>query len=307
MTLYAIRTGALAFALALSASAAMAEGKITIVTPYMAQPGTQYFVEAFQEAAKNNGWTVNVVDTKGDVAAVISGLENAANQKVDAIVLNADPAQVAAGLEAAKNAGVPVFGMDAGRSDLLVTNVTSNGYEMAAITATYVVDRIGGKGGVVQFVYDAYPPVQVRGVIADAILKNSPDIKIIDKVTPDVQDGGISDSRAKMEAILAANPEKGSIAAVWAAWDQPALGALQAIEAAGRTDEGIVITGVDANPQAREAIAKGGNFEASMAQDFQGIGTTTADLVKRYLGGEKIKQSVVYVPTKLITQGNAGQ
>jgi ribose transport system substrate-binding protein len=307
MTRYAIRTGALAFALALSASAAMAEGKITIVTPYMAQPGTQYFVEAFQEAAKSNGWTVNVVDTKGDVAGVISGLENAANQKVDAIVLNADPAQVAAGLEAAKSAGVPVFGMDAGRSDLLVTNVTSNGYEMAAITATYVVDRIGGKGGVVEFVYDAYPPVQVRGVIADAILKNSPDIKIIDRVTPDVQDGGISDSRAKMEAILAANPQKGSIAAVWAAWDQPALGALQAIEAAGRTDEGIVITGVDANPQAREAIAKGGNFEASMAQDFQGIGTTTADLVKRYLGGEKIKQSVVYVPTKLITQGNAGQ
>jgi ribose transport system substrate-binding protein len=307
MTLYAIRTGALAFALALSATAAMADGKITIVTPYMAQPGTQYFVEAFQEAAKSNGWTVNVVDTKGDVAGVISGLENAANQKVDAIVLNADPAQVAAGLEAAKSAGVPVFGMDAGRSDLLVTNVTSNGYEMAAITATYVVDRIGGKGGVVEFVYDAYPPVQVRGVIADAILKNSPDIKIIDRVTPDVQDGGISDSRAKMEAILSANPEKGSIAAVWAAWDQPALGALQAIEAAGRTDEGIVITGVDANPQAREAIAKGGNFEASMAQDFQGIGTTTADLVKRYLGGEKIKQSVVYVPTKLITQGNAGQ
>ena len=307
MSSNAIRIGIVAAALAVSATAAMADGKITIVTPYMAQPGTQYFVEAFQAAAKDNGWSVNVVDTKGDVAGVISGLENAANQKVDAIVLNADPAQVTAGLEAAKTAGVPVFGMDAGRSDLLVANVTSNGYEMAAITATYVVDRIGGKGGVVQFVFDAYPPVQVRGVIADAIFKNSPDITIIDRVTPDVQDGGIADSRAKMEAILAAHPDKGSIAAVWAAWDQPALGALQAIEAAGRTDEGIVVTGVDANPQAREAIAKGGNFEASMAQDFHGIGTTTADLVKRYLAGEKIKQSVVYVPTKLITQSNANQ
>lgn len=307
MTSHAIRIGTLAAALALSATTAMAAGKIAIVTPYMAQPGTQYFVEAFQQAAKDNGWTVNVVDTKGDVAGVISGLENAANQKVDAIVLNADPAQVAAGLEAAKKAGVPVFGMDAGRSDLLVANVTSNGYEMAAITATYVVDRIGGKGGVVQFVYDAYPPVQVRGVIADTIFKNSPDIKIIDRVTPDVKDGGIADSRAKMEAILAAHPERGSIAAVWAAWDQPALGALQAIEAAGRGNEGIVITGVDANPQAREAIGKGGNFEASMAQDFHGIGATTADLVKRYLAGEKIKQSVVYVPTKLVTQGNANQ
>ena len=117
-------------------------------------------------------------------------------------------------------------------------------------------------------------------------------------------DGGIADSRAKMEAILAANPEKGSIDAVWAAWDQPALGALQAIEAAGRTGEGIVIVGIDANPQAREAIAAGGNFEASMAQDFVGIGAATADAVARTLKGETIKQSVIYVPTKLVTAAN---
>ena len=132
-------------------------------------------------------------------------------------------------------------------------------------------------------------------------------LKVLDRVTPDVQDGGIADSRAKMEAILAANPEKGSIAAVWAAWDQPALGALQAIEAAGRGGEGIVITGIDANPQAREAIAKGGNFEASMAQDFKGIGTAVADAVKRYLGGETIKQAVIYVPTRLITSANVNE
>ena len=281
--------------------------KITIVTPYLAQPGTQYYVEAFQEVAKQNGWTVNVVDTKGDIAGVVSRIEDAANQKVDGIVLNADPAQVTAGLETAKQAGVPVFGMDAGMSPLLVTNVTSNGYEMAAVTSSYVVNRIHGKGGVVMFVFDAFPPVEVRGVIADAIFKNTPDIKIIDRITPDVQDGGIADSRAKMEAILAAHPQKGSIAAVWAAWDQPALGALQAIEAAGRANEGIVITGMDANPQARAAIAKGGDFEASMAQDFKGIGRTVADTVKRYLAGEKIKQSVIYVPTTLITEENVNQ
>ncbi len=293
--------------LALTSGAAFAAAKIAIITPYLAQPGTQYYVEAFQEQAKTNGWSVNVVDTKGDVAAVISRIEDAANQKVDAIVINVDPSQVTAGLETAKKAGVPVFGMDSGANPLLVTNVTSNGYEMAADTAAYVANRIGGKGGVVMFVFDAFPPVQIRGVIADTIFKNNPDIKVIDRVTPDVQDGGIADSRAKMEAILAAHPQKGSIAAVWAAWDQPALGALQAIEAAGRSNEGIVITGMDANPQAREAIAKGGNFEASMSQDFKGIGRTVADAVKRQLAGEKIKQSVIYVPTKLITMENVKQ
>jgi ribose transport system substrate-binding protein len=147
----------------------------------------------------------------------------------------------------------------------------------------------------------------VRGVIANAVFGNFPDIEVLDRVTPDVADGGIADSRAKMEAILAANPEAGSIKAVWAAWDQPALGALQAIEAAGRQGEGIVITGIDANPQAREAIAAGGNFEATVAQDFSGIGTAAADAVARILGGEELKQRVIYVPTKLVTAANAAE
>src|ERR1700712_1849013 len=94
-------------AVLLSSTSAFAT-RIAIVTPYLAQPGTQYYVEAFQEVAKPNGWTVNVVDTKGDIAGVISRIEDAVNQKVDAIVLNADPAQVTAGLETAKQAGVPV-------------------------------------------------------------------------------------------------------------------------------------------------------------------------------------------------------
>jgi ribose transport system substrate-binding protein len=300
-----LKAASLALPLMLIGAHAEAAEKIAVITPYLSQPGTQFYVEAFQAEAKTNGWDVNIIDTKGDVAAAISRIEDVANQKVDAIVINVDPAQVAAGLETAKAAKIPVFGMDAGADPLLVTNVTSNGYSMAADTAAYVANRINGKGNVVMFVFDAFPPVQMRGVVADAIFGNNPDIKVIERVTPDVQDGGIADSRAKMEAILAAHPDKGSIAAVWAAWDQPALGALQAIEAAGRTDEGIVITGIDANPQAREAIAKAGNFEASMAQDFKGIGKATADAVKRHLAGQEIKQRVIYVPTKLITAANA--
>lgn len=292
--------------LALSAGALWAE-TVAVITPYLAQPGTQAYVEGFQAQAAKAGWTVNVVDTAGDVAAVIARIEDAVTQKVDAIVINVDPAQVAAGLQAAKDAGIPVIGMDAGSDPLLATNVTSNGYAMAAETAVYVSNRIGGKGNVVMFVFDAFPPVQVRGVIADAVFANHPDIKVLDRVTPDVQDGGIADSRAKMEAILTANPEPGSISAVWAAWDQPALGALQAIEAAGRQGEGIVITGIDANPQAREAIAAGGNFEASVAQNFAGIGAAAADAAGRAMKGETIKETVIYVPTVMVTAVNAAQ
>lgn len=292
-------------ALALPAAAQDAP-TVAVLTPYLAQPGTQFMVEAFQAAGEEKGWTVNVVDTAGDVAALNSRIQDVVTQGVDALVINVDPQQAPAIADAVA-AGIPVFGMDAGSVPELVVNVTSNGYAMAAETATYVVDRLNGEGRVVMFTFPPYPPVQKRGVIAEAIFGNTPDIEIVDNVVPDVTDGGIADSRARMEAILAANPDAGSIDAVWAAWDQPALGALQAIEAAGREGEGIVIVGIDANPQAREAIAEGGNFEASVAQDFVGIGSTTADLVERYLNGETLTQTTVYVPTTLITRQNAAE
>lgn len=292
--------------LGLLASNAWAE-TIAVITPYLSQPGTQAYVEGFEAAAAERGWDVNVIDTAGDVAAVISRLEDAVTQNVDAIVINVDPAQVSVGLLAAQEAGIPVVGMDAGSDPLIAANITSNGYAMAAETSVYVANRIGGQGNVVMFVFDAFPPVQIRGVVADAVFGNFPDIEVLDRITPDVSDGGIADSRAKMEAVLAANPEPGSIAAVWAAWDQPALGALQAIEDAGRAGEGIVITGIDANPQARDAIAAGGNFEASIAQDFEGIGATAADVVARLLAGEDLRESVIYVPTQLVTSANASE
>ena len=295
-----------AAALSLLASSTWAD-TVAVITPYLSQPGTQAYVEGFEAAAAEKGWDVNVIDTAGDVAAVISRLEDSVTQNVDAIVINVDPAQVHVGLLAAQEAGIPVIGMDAGSDPLIAANVTSNGYAMAAETSVYVANRIGGEGKVVMFVFDAFPPVQIRGVVADAIFGNFPDIEVLDRVTPDVSDGGIADSRAQMEAILAANPEPGSIAAVWAAWDQPALGALQAIEDAGRGSEGIVITGIDANPQARDAISAGGNFEASIAQDFAGIGSTAADVVARLLAGETLRESVIYVPTQLVTSANAAE
>jgi len=281
--------------------------EVAVITPYLAQPGTQFYVDGFGARAEELGWEVNVIDTAGDVAAVISRIEDVVVQGVDAIVINVDPAQIGAGLRTADEAGIPVIGMDAGNDPLVAANVTSNGYAMAAETAVYVANRIGGDGSVVMFTFDPFPPVQVRGVIADAVFANFPDIEVLDRITPDVSDGGIADSRAQMDAILAANPEPGSISAVWAAWDQPALGALQAIEAAGREGEGIVITGIDANPQARDAIAAGGSFEASVAQDFEGIGRTTADTVARLLAGEDLVQRVIYVPTVLITADNAAE
>ena len=125
---------------------------VAVLTPFLAQPGTQLMVEGFEAAAKSKGWQVDVIDTSGDVAALVSRMEDVALQKVDAIVINVDPSQIRNGLLAAKDAGIPVFGMDSGADPLLTANVTSNGYVMAAETATYVVYQLNGKGNVVMFI-----------------------------------------------------------------------------------------------------------------------------------------------------------
>ena len=167
-----------------------------------------------------------------------------------------------------------------------------------------MVDRLSGAGNVILFIFEPYPPVQKRGHIAAAIFNNTPDISIVDAITPSFDNGPLEGARNAMEAVLLAHPEAGSISAVWAAWDDPALGALQAIEDAGRADEGIVIVGIDATEPARDAIARGSNFEATVAQDFAGMASRVADLVEAHLGGAMISQVNHYVPANLVTQAD---
>ncbi|MEO0562601.1 MAG: substrate-binding domain-containing protein [Chloroflexota bacterium] len=277
------------------------ETTIAVMTPFLAQPGTQLMVEAFEASAAEAGYAVDVIDTAGDVAALVSRMEDVALQGVDAIVIQVDPAQIGPGLQAAADAGIPVFGMDSGSDPLVIANVTSNGYAMAAETSSYVVDRLEGEGNVVMFVFDPFPPVQKRGILADAVFANEPDITVVDRITPSFDNGPLEGARNAMDAVLAANPEPGSINAVWAAWDDPALGALQAIEAAGRGDEGIVIVGIDGTEQALDAITGGSSFEATVRQNFPQIAQTTVDIVGEYLATGELPQTVYYAPASLVT------
>ena len=274
---------------------------ITVMTPFLAQPGTQLMVEAFEKSAQKKSWKVDVIDTSGDIAALVSRMEDVVLQKPDAIVINVDPSQIKTGLLAARDAGIPVFGMDSGVDPLLQSNVTSNGYVMAAETATFLVDQLNGRGNVVMFIFEPYPPVQMRGAIAEAIFNNSPDIKILDKITPSFDKGPLEGARNAMEAVLIANQGKESIQAVWAAWDDPAIGAEQAIRDAGRENENIIIVGIDATEQAKDRISAGGNFKATVAQDFTLIAETVAQTVEQYLNTGSVSQKQIYVSAKLIT------
>lgn len=287
---------------ALAGSLAFAQsGTVAVMTPYYASATTKIMVDEVESALAELGYDVNVVDTAGDLAALDARIQDVVLQGVDAIVLSANPELVPAAIEAAAAAGVPIFGLDAGSLQGLVVDVTSSNYAMAAQTATYLVDALEGQGRVIMLVHPPYAPVQKRGAIARAIFDNTPDIEVVDEIFIAVP-GPLENARNAVEAVLTANPQPGSIAGIWAAWDEPALGALQAIEALGRGDEGIVIVGLDAIGPAREAIADGSNFEATVAQDFVGIARTVAGVVDDAISGKDVQRRTIYVPAALVTR-----
>jgi ribose transport system substrate-binding protein len=279
------------------------QGTVAVMTPYLASATTKIMVDGVQTELTSLGYDVNVIDTAGDVGALDSRIQDVVLQGADAIVLSANPELVPAAIQTANDAGVPVFGLDAGSLVGLEADVTSNNYAMAAQTATFLTDALEGEGRVVMLVHPPYAPVQKRGAIARAIFDNTPDIEVVDEIFVEVP-GPLENARNAVEAVLTANPDAGSIAGIWAAWDEPALGALQAIESLGRQDEGIVIVGLDAIDPAREAIADGSGFEATVAQDFAGIAQTVAGLVDRKLQGEDVARRTVYVPAALVTQSD---
>lgn len=104
---------------------------IAIVTPYMANATTAYVIEQLKSEATERGWKVTVSDTAGDFGLLVSRIEDAVAQDVDAIVLGmGDPTQMTKGITSAKEAGIPVFGLDAGLTDGVVLNITSDNADL---------------------------------------------------------------------------------------------------------------------------------------------------------------------------------
>ncbi len=273
---------------------------VAVVTPYMANETTKYVIDVFKGLGEAKGWKVNVTDTAGDFGLLVGRIQDAVTQKVDAIVLGmGDPVQMTAGLAAAQKAGIPVFGLDAGLADGVLLNITSDNSSLGQMSAKALADAIGNKGKVYMFTHDPHPGVRERAAAAAAYFATQSGIEVVAKKHIEVP-GPLDFARKLSQDILTASPAKGSIAGVWAGWDEPAMGAVQAIEAAGRTE--IKVVGIDGTPFAKAEIAKKGPFLASVAQDFDGMAAKLVDLVEATLAGKKPSEQLIKIAGKLISQ-----
>jgi ribose transport system substrate-binding protein len=277
--------------------------EIAVLSPdYAAQPAAKEAIDLFEAAAVANGHTVTVVDTNSDNAAMNAEITTAVSQGVDAIVVAfGTPQEFGDGLADAAEAGIPVFGLDTGGVvEGILVNVTTDNRFLGEQSAQAIIDAIGEGGTVAMIHYDPFEPVRLRAEAARALFEEN-GVEVIEYVQGDPEDS-TGFASAVVGDLLAKYPE-GELDAIWAGWDASALGAYQATVAADRTE--VLVTGVDGQEFAIAEVAKGGNWIATVRQDWPVISATVLDLIEANATGEAPAEEVVFVPAVVITAENA--
>lgn len=298
-------SAAASFASSASVSSTMEGKKISVMTPYLSSVTTNQMVGELQTDLEAAGASVTVIDTANDFAALASRIEDVVAAQTDAIVLvSADPSQVKNQLQEAFDAGIPVFGCDSGYIDGMQVNATSDNHQMGELITNYLFnDLMGGKGTVVALTHRPHPGVAKRCEAFDELRAAQKGITLVtEQHVPAEQP--INDAQDIVENLLTANPEKGSITAIWCGWDEPAIGATQACQEAGRDE--ILIVGVDGNEQAVSLIKGDTNLKATVAQNFQGMVDIVVDQMGKLFAGQTIQPGDMYAEATLITKENAG-
>lgn len=275
--------------------------KVSLLTPYLSSVTTNQMVAQMKAGMEAQGMVVTVVDTKGDFAALASRIEDTVSAKADAIVLvSTDPAQVVTQLQGAFDAGIPVFGCDSGFVEGMAVNATSDNTAMGEMMTKYLFDDLmGGKGTVIALTHRPHPGVVKRCIAFDEIIKDYPDIQLITEQHVEVP-GPIESSRKIMENLILSNAKADSITAVWCAWDEPAIGATQALQDAGRDE--VIVVGVDGNSQAVEMINQETNLKATAAQNFAGMAEIVVTEMTKLFNGDEITKGEQYAPATIITK-----
>jgi len=273
---------------------------VSICTPYMSSVTTKQDVDIMTAEFEAAGIKVSVFDSANDLSKLAADIETATVAKTGAIIIvSVDPGLVEAQIKEAIDAGIPVFGVDAGYVEGMQLNVTSDNYQMGQQMCEYLFGQMGDAGTLVHLTYRAHPGVVKRTYALEDELKNHPNITFLNEFHCDVPNQ-INNAKEIVENLLTSYPEKGSITAIFCAWDEPAIGATQALMEAGRDE--VIVVGVDGNEQAVQLINQGTNLKATLAQDFDGMSKLCAQECIKLLKGEECLSGEQYVPAILITK-----
>lgn len=265
-----------------------------------------YIEKAVEDYIKvNPDLTLVTADAQEDVVKQQDQVNTFIAQGVDAlIVVPVDTSAMDPITQAAQDAGIPLCYVNrnpySGKEDSMpkgVYYVGSQEIKAGEMQMQYAGELLAGKGGICILEGQLTNEGAVKRTqgVQDTATATFPDIKILALETGNWQrDQGMSLTENwitkfgdTLNCVLANN-------------DEMALGAVEALQAAGRTD--VIVMGVDAIPDALQAV-KEGTLAGTVLQDAVGQGEGSIKVIQSVLKGGT-SESVIWIDFQLVTPEN---
>jgi ribose transport system substrate-binding protein len=274
--------------------------KIAVVISTLNNPWFVVLGETGAERARELGYDAVIFDSQNNTAKETEHFENIIAVGYSAILFNPVDAEGSiSNVKKAKKAGIPTFCMDReiNANDAAVSQILSDNYSGAVALGQYFVKTLNGKA--------TY--VELLGLVGDnntwnrskgfhSVVDNYPGLKMVAQQSADFDR---NTALQVMESLLQAHP---NIDAVFCGNDAMAMGAYQALVAAGKMDR-VKVFGFDGARDVVDAI-KAKKIHATVMQFPRLMARTAAEWSDRYLRGERDFQQKVPVAVELVTQVN---
>ncbi|XID93008.1 sugar ABC transporter substrate-binding protein [Paenibacillaceae bacterium WGS1546] len=271
--------------------------KIGVSVLDLANPYFVQIVNGVKAGAEGKNIEIIVDDPKSDVSRQVTGIENFISAKVDGIIVAAlDPKAIDPIVKKAREAGIKVIAqattLENADMNVAVQEYTM-GNEIGKAAGQWIADKLDGEAEVAVLNYPRIPQIidRERG-ITEGIAEHAPNAKVVATASAATPEEGMK----AMESILQAHPNVKVVAAIN---DSGALGAYQAMRAAGKDGDDVFIGGIDATPEALDNIKQNTIFRASV--DIQPLQNGEQDLefMLKLIAGEEVP-SVFEPPATLV-------
>ena len=285
----------LAAALAASITApAMAKDAIALVISTLDNPFFVTLKEGAEKQAKALDYDLVVLDSQNDPAKELANVEDISVRGVKVLLINpTDSDAVGNAIAVANQKKLPVITLDrAANKGQVVSHIASDNTAGGEMAGNYIAEKLGKGAKIIQLEGIAGTSAARERGAGFAKAAEAHDFKILASQPADFDR---SKGLNVMENLLTAQPE---VQGVFAQNDEMALGALRAIQAAGKKD--LVLVGFDGTDDGVKAV-KGGKMAATIAQQPDKIGEIGVQTADKVLKGEKVEASIP-VELKLINQ-----
>lgn len=274
--------------------------RVAVVISTLNNPWFVVLADAARDRARELGYEATVFDSQNDPAKESAHFDNIIASRYDAVLFNCTDANGSiANVRRAKAANIPVFCMDREieANDAAVSQILSDNYSGCVALGQYFVEQVGETGSY----------IELLGIVADtntwnrskgfhSVVDRFPGLKMVAQ-----QSAEFDRSKALeiLEALLQRNPD---IDAVFCGNDAMAMGAYQALLAAGKASK-VKVFGFDGADDVVQAIAEG-RITATVMQFPKIMARTAAEYADRYLKGERGFPQRVPVAVELVTREN---